>query len=116
MIGELDSPPPSGRIGQAAVVVAVVAAVLTWIAVVVAPWTAREAVAGLDYGNVYSFAVIALVLVLLLDTLALSLGLIGVRQPNAKASSGAAIGISAVGFVGVFIYVIGTFVIMPSVA
>lgn len=107
-------PSPSSTIGRTAVVVAVVAAVLTWIAVVAAPRTARGAAAGLDYDNVYSFAVIALVVVLLLDTLALSLGLIGVRQPNAKASSGAAIGISAVGIVGAITYVIGTFVIMPS--
>jgi len=53
--------------------------------------------------------------VLVLDTLAVILGLIGVRQPTVKALSGAAIGIGATGIVGVFIYVIGTLVIMPRV-
>jgi len=101
-------------VGRAAAVVAVIAAVLTWIAVVVTPWAARAAVARWDYDNVYTFPTMAVGTVLVLDALALILGLIGVRQPTAKALSSAAIGIGATNIVGVFIYVIGTFVIMPS--
>jgi len=106
---------PRSDVGRAAVVVAVIAAVLTWITVVVTPWAARAAVARWDYDNVYTFPTIALGVVLVLDTLAVILGLIGVRQPTVKALSGAAIGIGATGIVGVFIYVIGTLVIMPRV-
>ncbi len=106
---------PRFRVGRAALVFAVIAAVLAWISVVVTPWAMRRAVARYDYESVYTFPVITLGIVLVLDTLALILGLVGVRQPTAKAVSGAAIGIGATGIVGVFIYVIGTVVIMPRV-
>lgn len=102
-------------VGRAAVAVAVIAAVLTWVAVVVSPWAARAAAARGDYDNVYTIPIVAVVVVLVLDALAVILGFIGVRQPTAKALSGAAIGIGAMGMFGVLIYVIGTFFIMPRI-
>jgi galactitol-specific phosphotransferase system IIC component len=76
----------------------------------------RQAVARYDYENVYTFPVITLGVALVLDAVALILGLIGVRQPTGKALSGAAIGIGVTGIAGVLIYVIGTTVIMPRIA
>ena len=78
------------------------------------PWAARQAVARGDYDNVSTFPAIAWGVVLVLNALALIVGLIGVRQPTAMALSGAAIGIGAT-IVGMFIYVIGTVVVMPRV-
>jgi len=106
---------PRSSVGRTAVAFAVIAAVLTWISAVVTPWAARQAVARGDYENIYTFPAVAWGIVLVFDALALILGLIGVRQPTAKALSGAAIGIGATGIVGVFVYVIGTVVIMPRV-
>ena len=74
----------------------------------VTPWAARQAVARGDYDNVSTFPAIAWGVVLVLNALALIVGLIGVRQPTAMALSGATI-------VGMFIYVIGTVVVMPRV-
>ncbi|TRW44548.1 hypothetical protein [Georgenia yuyongxinii] len=91
------------------------AAVLTWISVVVTPWAMRQAVARYDYENVYTFPVITLGMVLVLDSAAIFLGFLGIRQPTAKAMSGAAIGIGITGIVGLVIYVVGTVVIMPRV-
>jgi hypothetical protein len=97
-----------------AVAVAVTAGVLTWVAMVVSPWVARAAVTRGDFENVYTVPIIAVVVVLVLDALAVILGFIGLRQTSARALSGAAIGIGAMGAVGVVIYTVGTFLV-PSV-
>lgn len=107
---------PRFDVGRAALVLAVMAAVATWISVVVTPWAMRRAVARYDYDNVYTFPVVSLGIVLFLDVLALGLGFTGVRRGIAPVLSAAAIGIATTGVVGIFIYVVGTGVVMPRLA
>jgi len=51
--------------------------------------------------------------VLVLDLAALILGIRGARQPTGKVLSGAAIGIGATGALGVLVYNLVTFLVMP---
>ncbi|GAA3512803.1 hypothetical protein GCM10022262_40950 [Georgenia daeguensis] len=102
--------------GWAALVTSVLATLLAWVSVVVTPWAMRRAVSAYDYDNIYTFPLVTLGTVLVLDVLGLILGLVGVRRPTGKVLSGAAIGIAATGIVGILIYVIGTGTIMPRFA
>ncbi|WP_345045397.1 hypothetical protein [Georgenia daeguensis] len=103
-------------VGWAALVTSVLATLLAWVSVVVTPWAMRRAVSAYDYDNIYTFPLVTLGTVLVLDVLGLILGLVGVRRPTGKVLSGAAIGIAATGIVGILIYVIGTGTIMPRFA
>ncbi|PFG39755.1 hypothetical protein ATJ97_2268 [Georgenia soli] len=76
----------------------------------------RRAVYTYDYDNIYTFPLVTLGIVLVLDVLGLVLGLVGVRRPAGRALSGAAVGIAATGIVGVLIYVVGTGTVMPRFA
>ncbi|WP_345045291.1 hypothetical protein, partial [Georgenia daeguensis] len=110
------SPTQRSGVAWAALVTAVLATVLVWVSVVVTPWAMRRAVSASEYGSVYTFPVVTLGMVLVLDILALVLGLVAMRRPTGKALAGAAIGIAATGIVGVLIYVVGTGTIMPRFA
>jgi L-asparagine transporter-like permease len=115
----LDMPSTSSRrsgVAWSALVTAVLATLLVWVSVVVTPWAMRRAVSASDYGSVYTFPVVTLGIVLLLDTIALVLGLVALRRTTGKALAGAAIGIATTGVVGVLIYVVGTGTIMPRFA
>ena len=113
---EACSPSTPSGVSWAALVTAVLGAMLVWVSVVVTPWAMRRAVSLSDYDSVYTFPVVTLAIVLVLDVLALALGLVGVRRPTGRALAGAAIGIAATGVLGLLIYVIGTGVIMPRFA
>jgi hypothetical protein len=76
---------------------------------------AQQAAARQDYGNIVTFWIIAWGIVLVLDLAALVLGVKGVRQPAEKVLSGAALGIGATGALGVLVYSLVTFLVMPIV-
>jgi L-asparagine transporter-like permease len=103
-------------VGSAALVTSVLATLLAWVSVVVTPWAMRRAVSAYDYDNIYTFPLVTLGTVLVLDVLGLILGIVGVRRPTGKVLSGAAIGIAATGIVGILIYIVGTGTIMPRFA
>jgi hypothetical protein len=102
--------------GVAALVPAVFAAGLMWVALVVTPWIMRDAVSRGDYGNVFTVPAILWGVVLVLHAVALTLGLTAVRQTGAKAKGGAAIAIGASGILGITIYLVGTLVVLPVIS
>ncbi|WP_324650201.1 hypothetical protein [Georgenia sp. H159] len=78
-----------------------------------APWAGRRAVARFDYENVYTIPVTAWTVALVLGAAAVGLGLQFGRKPGAKAISGAAAGMGATSIIGIAVYVIGTWEVMP---
>jgi uncharacterized membrane protein len=92
---------------------ALVAVVLTWFTTFAAPLAAQQAAARLDYDNIFTFWAVAWGTVLALDLVALILGARAARQVTGKVLAGAAIGIGATGSLGVLVYNLVTFQVMP---
>lgn len=111
-----NSPRPRANVtARAAVACALVAVVLTWFTTFAAPLAAQRAAARLDYGNIFTFWAVAWAVVLVLNLLALVLGARGARQATGKVLSGVAIGIGATGALGVLVYNLVTFQVMPFI-
>lgn len=108
-----ESKPPSGKVGRTALAIALLAVVLGWISTFAGPFAARLAVARGDYGNIYVVQIVAWVTVAVFNVGALVLGIIGARRPVGKVLSGAAIGIGAVGLLGLVVTIIGMFLLTP---
>lgn len=88
--------------------------VVAWGTVLAAPWAARRAVARLDYDNVYTVGIAGASIAVLLGLVALVLGLMHVRRLAGGALGAAAAGIGASSVLGVVMYLLGTWVVMPG--
>lgn len=98
----------SGKLGRVAIVVALIALIVTLMAPYVGENGAREAVARGDLGDVYTVQIAIWSVMVALDVAAIILGIIGSRRPTGKVPSGAAIGIGASSLLGLIVHLIHT--------
>ena len=111
-----EAQPRAGATARIALAAALVGAMLTWTTMFAGPLLAQVAEARGDYGNIFTAMYIGWGLVITLDLAAVILGARGIRQRTDKALSGAAIGIGGTGFIGVLVYLLLTFQVMPLVS
>jgi hypothetical protein len=98
----------SGKLGRAAIVVAMIALIATLMAPYVGENGAREAVARGDLGDVYTVQIAIWSVMVALDVAAIVIGVLGSRRPAGKVLSGAAIGIGASSLLGLLVHLIQT--------
>lgn len=98
----------SGKIGRAAIVVALIALIVTLMAPYIGENGAREAIARGDLGNVYTVQLAIWSVMVALGLAAVALGVIGSRSPTGKVLSGVAIGIGASSVLGLLVHLIQT--------
>lgn len=98
----------SGKIGRAAIVVALIALIVTLMAPYVGENGAREAVARGDLGNVYTVQLAIWSVMVALGLAAVVLGVIGSRRTTGKVLSGVAIGIGASSVLGLLVHLMQT--------
>lgn len=91
----------------------VLSSMAAWVSVLVAPWAARRAVARLNYDNVYTIPIAVWSFAVVLGLAAVVLGGLSIRGPAARGVSGAAVALGASSILGVAVFVIGTWDVMP---
>jgi hypothetical protein len=96
-----------------AVLTALAAVLLGYIATYVGPAATRQAAARGDYDNLFTYMAGSWSLAIALNLVALVLGIRGLRQPGGKALSGAAIALGATGILSFVVYMVVTFQVVP---
>lgn len=102
------SPSRSGKFGLAAIVVALIALIVTLMAPYVGKNGARDAMERGDFQDFYTAQLAIWSVMVALDLAAIGLGIIGSRRPAAKVLAGAAIGIGASSLLGLLVHLIQT--------
>lgn len=102
------APAPAGKLTWAAFAVALIALVSSWVAPVVVGTVARDAIVRHDMDSFYRTVLVAWGLVIVLNLLAMVLGVICARRPAGKVLSGAVIAIGATGILGLLFHLIQT--------
>ncbi|MDO5744963.1 MAG: hypothetical protein Q4P23_10900 [Micrococcaceae bacterium] len=102
------APVALGKLTWAAFAVALIALVSSWVAPVIVGTVARDAIVRHDMESFYLTVLVAWGLVIVLNLLALLLGIICARRPTGKVLSGAVIAIGATGILGLLFHLIQT--------
>ncbi len=83
-----------------ALVAALIAVVFTWATSFLTPVIVTQTAARGDYQNVFMFPAIAWGVIIVLELVAVVAGIMGLRTPNCRARSGAALALGATGILG----------------